>query len=285
MFILKKLFDFRGKSDENAEKPFLEHLEDLRAVITRVIITLLIAMIFCFAFRNQLMTIIRAPVEKVWLLSQESKMPDSDDAAVDIDIKTWEMAKRAARDTATFTPTQKEAYLHQLDPDGSKHLKFHTKCVPYYRAALELEKANEDGEKFIKDLPELDPAIKKQVLSLLDDEKQPDAVVDSRGKLVLMQALNPTEGFMLSIKLALYAGVIVSFPLLLYFILQFILPGLKEKEKKTLWPSMIIGFGLFLTTSLCSPAFSTSSTTTVRTWESLTNGASDTTSPSPPSSP
>jgi sec-independent protein translocase protein TatC len=247
MFILKKLFEFRDKSEEHDEKPFLEHLEDLRSVITRVVITLLIAMICCFAFRNQLMTIIRAPVEQVWLLSQESKMPNKETAAVVIDLNTWEMAKRAARDTASFTPEQKKYYLHQLDPDGSKHLTFHTDCVPYYRAALELKKAGEDGEKFIQKLPDLDTDQKKQVLALLDENNQPDAVVDSRGKLVLMQALNPTEGFMLSIKLALYAGVIVSFPLLLYFILQFILPGLKEKEKKTLWPSMIIGFGLFLT--------------------------------------
>jgi len=247
MFILKKLFEFRDKSETNDEKPFLEHLEDLRTVITRVVLTLLIAMICCFAFRNQLMTIIRAPVEKVWLLSQESKMPDKEDAAVIVDLDTWEMAKRASRDTATFTPNQKKSYIDQLDPDGSKHLTFHTNCVPYYRAALELEKSEEDGKLFIEKLPELEPDMRKQVLALLDDEKQPDAVVDSRGKLVLMQALNPTEGFMLSIKLALYAGVIVSFPLLLYFILQFILPGLKQKEKKTLWPSMIIGFGLFLT--------------------------------------
>jgi len=255
MFILKKLFEFRDKSEKDDEKPFLEHLEDLRTVITRVVITLVIAMIVCFAFRNQLMSIIRSPVEQVWLISQENKMPDKDDVAVVIDLNTWENAKRAARDTATFTPEQKKFYLNQLDPDGSKNLAFHTKCVPYYRAALELEKSGEDGKKFIENLPELEPKMKKQVLALLDDEKQPDAVVDSRGKLVLMQALNPTEGFMLSIKLALYAGVIISFPLLLYFILQFILPGLKEKEKKTLWPSMIIGFGLFLTGVLFSYFF------------------------------
>ena len=38
----------------------------------------------------------------------------------------------------------------------------------------------------------------------------------------------------------------LAFPLLLLFTLQFILPGLKKKEKRALWPAMIIGFGLFL---------------------------------------
>ena len=88
--------------------------------------------------------------------------------------------------------------------------------------------------------------LKAQLLALMEEEKRPDAAIDSKGKLVLMQALNPTEGFMLSIKLALFAGIIISFPLLLYFLLQFILPGLKNNEKKALWPALIIGFGLFI---------------------------------------
>jgi Tat protein translocase TatC len=47
-------------------------------------------------------------------------------------------------------------------------------------------------------------------------------------------------------KLAFFAGIIVSFPFLLYFLLQFIVPGLKEEERKALWPALLIGFGLFL---------------------------------------
>jgi sec-independent protein translocase protein TatC len=61
-----------------------------------------------------------------------------------------------------------------------------------------------------------------------------------------MSSLKPTETFMLTMKLAFFAGIIVSFPFLLYFLLQFIVPGLKEKERKALWPALLIGFGLFL---------------------------------------
>ena len=43
-----------------------------------------------------------------------------------------------------------------------------------------------------------------------------------------------------------FAGMVLSFPFLLYFILQFVLPGMHEAEKKALWPAMAIGFGLFL---------------------------------------
>lgn len=246
MFVLKKLFELREKTHKDAEKPFLDHLEDLRVVITRVVLTLVIAMGVCFTFRNELMEVIRDPVEQVWQKSQNGKMPDKEQVPVELDLDTWELAKRAARDTARFSPEQKDYYFQFQDPDGTKNLRFHTDCVIYYRAAIDMENTTANGVGFIEQLPGIDDAKRQQIKALLDPEKRPDAAVDSRGKLVLMQALNPTEGFMLSMKLSLFAGIVLAFPLLLFFILQFILPGLKANEKKALWPAMAIGFGLFL---------------------------------------
>lgn len=243
MFVLKKLFQLRDKTHQEEEKPFLEHLEDLRVVITRVVLTLVIAMSVCFVFRNELMDIIRRPVEKVWQISQNDKIPDG---PVKLDLDTWEMAKKAARDISAFTPEQRDHYYDLLDSDGTKNLKFHTESVVYYRAAIDMENTNGKGVAFIEGLPDISPELKKQLLSLIEEGKRPDAAVDARGKLVLMQALNPTEGFMLSIKLSLFAGIVISFPLLLLFILQFILPGLKNNEKRAMWPALLIGFGLFI---------------------------------------
>jgi Tat protein translocase TatC len=61
-----------------------------------------------------------------------------------------------------------------------------------------------------------------------------------------MSALKPTETFMLSMKLSFFGGIVLSFPLLLFYILQFVLPGLHANEKRVLWPAMSVGFGLFL---------------------------------------
>jgi len=243
MFLLKKIFQLRDKTHDDDEKPFLEHLEDLRVVITRVVLTLVIAMSVCFVFRNELMEIIRRPVEQVWKISQDGKMPKG---PVELDLETWEMAKKAARDIASFTPDQREHYYQMLDSDGEKNLKFHTESVVYYRAAIDMENTNGRGVEFVNGLPDISAELKEQLLALMEEEKRPDAAVDAHGKLVLMQALNPTEGFMLSIKLALFAGIVISFPLLLFFILQFILPGLKNNEKRALWPALLIGFGLFI---------------------------------------
>jgi sec-independent protein translocase protein TatC len=51
---------------------------------------------------------------------------------------------------------------------------------------------------------------------------------------------------MLSMKLAFFAGVVLAFPLLLYFLLQFVMPGLHQHEKKAVFPALAFGFGLFL---------------------------------------
>ncbi len=121
-----------GEGD--AEKPFLEHLEDLRTMIVRMAITLCIFMIGTFFFATDIVNILRKPIS---------------------------MAK-------------------------------------------------------------------------LDDK-------------ILLTGLGITDAFMTQVNASMMAGIILSFPLLLWYLLQFILPGLKTTEKKILFPALGIGVGLFLT--------------------------------------
>ncbi|HSP43212.1 MAG TPA: twin-arginine translocase subunit TatC, partial [Luteolibacter sp.] len=86
--------------------------------------------------------------------------------------------------------------------------------------------------------------LKKQVRALLQTSPSPE--IDARGNLRLMSALRPTETFMLSMKLSFFAGIVVAFPLLLMYVLQFVLPGLHGHERKMMWPALLVGFGLFL---------------------------------------
>lgn len=235
MFLLKKLFNFRGKSSpEEGEKPFMAHLEDLRDMIVRVVLTLILSTVLCYVFRGELMDLLRRPIETVWVKSQEAKLPER------ISTTKWELAKKAARDTANLSPAQRKHFFAQF---ADEELRHYAECATFYRSALILK--DKDKQKdFIKTLPEIDGETRDTVLELL--EKNPNAKVDARNNVVYMRSLRPTETFMLSFKLAFFAGVIVSFPLLMYFILQFVIPGLKAKERKALWPALTIGFGLFL---------------------------------------
>lgn len=143
--ILQKVFKVRekvalnlsGSTDE--EKPFLEHLEDLRAMIVRIVMTLLISTICTFVFYQELFRAIQLPL--------------------------------------IFAGLAK----------------------------------------------------------------------DEKGASELLQNIDVAGPFMMAINVSLIAAVIIAFPLLLVFLLQFILPGLKPKEKKLLFPAIGIGTGLFLT--------------------------------------
>ncbi|MCX6856055.1 MAG: twin-arginine translocase subunit TatC [Verrucomicrobia bacterium] len=68
--------------------------------------------------------------------------------------------------------------------------------------------------------------------------------IDAGRKLLIN--LDIAGPFMMAVNVSLIAAVIASFPLLLIFLLQFILPGLKSTEKKLLFPAIAIGTGLFL---------------------------------------
>lgn len=56
--------------------------------------------------------------------------------------------------------------------------------------------------------------------------------------------LAPTEGFMVHIKLAIFAGLLISLPYVLYQLWQFVAPGLLEHEKRHL-PKIVTFSSLF----------------------------------------
>lgn len=59
-FNLHKIFEFREARDE--PKPLLDHLDDLRSMLLRMVITLGVAMVLAFAFRAQILGIVQAPL-------------------------------------------------------------------------------------------------------------------------------------------------------------------------------------------------------------------------------
>ena len=182
------------------------------------------------------MEFFRRPVDQVLLDQIKATLPA--DAPRKLTVERWEQARKLEQAATNLTPEQREFFYRSLaDPE----LVFHAKSSSVLRAALLLP--DEKREAFIESLNENDE-FKLQVRSLLKTKPKTD--VDVHGNLRMMSALKPTEGFMLSMKLSFVAGIVISFPLLLLFILQFVLPGLHAREKRVMWPAMAVGFGLFL---------------------------------------
>lgn len=241
MYLLKKAIELRENSHPDHEKPFLEHLEDLRTMITRLVVTLLIATLVCFVFNRKIMDFFRVPVEQVISNQIQATLPD--DAPRPLTVEIWQRARVVEHASMNLLPENRDAFYQALGDDS---LVFHAKSISLLRAAKVLPE--EKRVPFIDSLPD-SGEFKRQVKALI--QTNPDTDTTDEGNLMRMSALKPTEGFMLSMKLSFVAGVVVSFPLLLLYILQFVLPGLHSNEKRVLWPAMTIGFGLFL----CGTAF------------------------------
>ena len=65
------------------------------------------------------------------------------------------------------------------------------------------------------------------------------------GAKVELQWIDPLGGFVAAMKTALYGGITLALPLILYFIGQFVMPALKAHEKKYFLRAFIVGAGLF----------------------------------------
>jgi sec-independent protein translocase protein TatC len=63
---------------------------------------------------------------------------------------------------------------------------------------------------------------------------------------IKLQFLGPMGGFMISMKLAFWGGIVLSLPFILYFVASYIMPALKRNEKTFFLRAFIIGGGLFL---------------------------------------
>lgn len=239
MFFLKHIFRLREKwqiKREDEEKTFLEHLDDLRTMLLRMALCLAVSTILCAGFASDLMGILRHPVNQVWSMFEASHLPEG------IDLDAWEKAKETATAMTSLDASQRELFLRQIPPSQADL----TEAALLLRGAQPLP---EDRKlMFIKEGSSSSSV--RNLAEALDAQGSILTDGTGRGALRMMSAFQPGEAFMLSIKLSLYAGVVISFPLLLYFLLQFIIPGLLEHERKLLYKCMAVGFGLFLAGTL-----------------------------------
>lgn len=77
---------------------------------------------------------------------------------------------------------------------------------------------------------------------------QPDTnfVTGSGSGMVLLKNYSPIGGFAVALEMALYGGLALSAPFVMFFIGQFVLPALKVREKQFLYRALGVGIGLFV---------------------------------------
>ncbi len=58
--------------------------------------------------------------------------------------------------------------------------------------------------------------------------------------------LSPAGGFIVAFKVAIYAGLVLAAPFIIYFLAAFVFPALRMREKKYVYGGMVWGLGLFM---------------------------------------
>ncbi|HVU07627.1 MAG TPA: twin-arginine translocase subunit TatC [Verrucomicrobiae bacterium] len=78
----------------------------------------------------------------------------------------------------------------------------------------------------------------------VNDDAQ--AVSDAQRLHVDLVNLSPAGGFFVAFQVALYGGAVLASPFIFYFILTFVFPALKLRERKYVYRGLFFGGGLFL---------------------------------------
>ena len=225
MFLLRQLMKLRPSPPGEAEMSLLDHLEEFRRTLIAMGLCLLVGMVLCFSFTDEVMAVLTRPVKELAVRYEATTLPGGVDAA------DWRTARRAAAVLPMLPEGERAAFTAELTPRQRELAA----AVPQLMAARAL------------------PADKAQDLlttpllrSLYESGAELHAVADTANGGGLMGAFQPGEAFMLSLSLSFFCGLIVSFPLMMYFLLRFVVPGLLEHERRLVYKCLFWGFLLFL---------------------------------------
>ena len=241
----KKVFDMRHQLSvkrklipEDAEKPFLEHLEDLRKSLSRVVATLLIGMVVCFLFKEEIFKIIERPIN-----AADIGVMDKDKSPLGLHTpEEWPTVAAIAYGLLGLDEAQRGVYVQHAFTPKTEHLRPVVDALLLLHASQNLPK--EGREAYVQAASGGNETLLSYIRDM--EEKKVDTSFERGPKHMNLRFFKPGEGFNLSMKLSLYAGIVIGFPLLVYFLLEFIVPGLRQEERRILWPSLAVGFGLFL---------------------------------------
>jgi sec-independent protein translocase protein TatC len=74
----------------------------------------------------------------------------------------------------------------------------------------------------------------------------PAAIADAQRLNVDLINLSPAGAFFVAFQVALYGGMVLAAPFILYFVASFIFPALKVSERRHIYPALIFGIVLFM---------------------------------------
>lgn len=182
-------------------KSFLEHLEDLRWVLFKSVLAMVVAMVVCLAGANHLMAALK------WPLSRIKMDHPGTNQIVTVSFGTNQLK------TFPLTAAQQQS----LALGTNRYVAITVEPVTLGTNQLIAWRVNPD--------PHAAGAAQRMHIDLIN--------------------LSPAGGFVVAFQVALYGGMILAAPFILYFIASFVFPALRIKERKYVYRGLLIGLGLF----------------------------------------
>ncbi|MEI6892469.1 MAG: twin-arginine translocase subunit TatC [Pontiella sp.] len=184
--MLKKLKSLTGKFHyDDSEMPFLEHLEEFRKTIIRVCIALVVGMLLCFPFADDLIRVLRAPAEQY--------------------------IEKSAGELLSQSSVQLRIQADALSTNALV--------------------TAEDG---------------KQYYNIDADIILPNAGYKAKSGVIRLQFSEPSAAIKMWLTVTFFGGLLLSLPFIVFFIGLFVMPGVREVERKLMSRISIFSGGLFL---------------------------------------
>ena len=196
-------------------KPFLDHLEDLRWTIMKVVVAIVVGMLIALIGSPYIVKFLTYPLNSAQQIQQVNSNPDKrmipiklgDGVAFHVresDLKEWVdegLLVKDANQTEVITALRLIPSPGSLDDNGTKYsMQLHVDTNGTDRVPWEVE----------------------------------------------LKAYGPLKSFFIALKIGLYGGLTLSMPFVIYFLAQFVLPALRINEKKWLFKLSGFGAGLFM---------------------------------------
>ena len=212
--------DAENDSNEEEEgfggpiKPFLDHLEDLRWTVMKVVVAVVMGMLIALIGSPYIVKFLTYPLKSAQQIKQVNSNPDKrmipvklgDGVAFHIresDLTKWVdegLLVKDANKTEIITALRLMPRPGSLDVNGTKYsMHLHVDTNGTDRVPWEVQ----------------------------------------------LKAYGPLKSFFIALKIGLYGGLTISMPFVIYFLAQFVLPALRINEKKWLLKLSSFGAGLF----------------------------------------
>jgi sec-independent protein translocase protein TatC len=230
------------ESEGGPVKTFLEHLEDLRWVLIKSLSVVFLTVLVCLLAGNVVVKVLKWPLDRAKTASSLG-----DYITESMGVKHLANSRLGQwRYTAWLFKQREAAGSH--GPQG----------IPVFLGTNlwgTIQVSPEDRGKFglgtnapVVLRIEPGPAGTNAGLLQLWARVETNAALagPSKGLNLELVNLEPASGFIVAFRIAIYAGLVLSAPFIIYFVAAFVFPALRMKEKKYVYGGMLWGFGLFM---------------------------------------